>query len=60
MERQNLQRLFDKDMTRREFLGHIGTGFLVLIGIKALMNHFLTDNSSMQSGTGYGVSRYGR
>ena len=59
MQQKNLQRLFDKDMTRREFLTHIGTGFLVLIGVKALMNHFLTDNS-MQSGTGYGVSRYGQ
>jgi hypothetical protein len=59
MQQKNLQNLFDKDMTRREFLAHIGTGFLVLIGVKALMGHFL-GSPNEQAGTGYGASRYGR
>jgi len=59
MQQKNLQRLFEKDMTRREFLAHIGSAFLILFGIKALMNHLVGD-STTESGSGYGVSRYGR
>jgi uncharacterized protein (DUF927 family) len=60
MQQKNLQQLFDKNMTRKEFLGHIGGGFLVLIGVKGLMNHFLGESSGSQNlGGGYGSSRYG-
>jgi len=60
MQKKSLQQLFDKDMTRREFLAHIGTALLVLVGIKGLMNHFLGETNSSNSASAYGTSRYGR
>ena len=60
MQQKNLQRLFDREMTRKEFLGNIGGGLLVLVGIKGLMNHLVGDTHHNQTSTsGYGSSRYG-
>ena len=58
--KKNLERLFAKDMTRREFLAHIGTGVLVLIGVKGLMSHLLGESAQTKhSGSDYGTSNYG-
>lgn len=60
MYKKNLEKLFSKDMTRKQFLATLGTGLLVLVGIKGLMSH-LTDDSdkSNHSSSGYGGGTYG-
>jgi hypothetical protein len=60
--KKNLQELFDKPMTRNEFLTHIGMAFLVLIGVKGLLDHLGGTSSGSQvnqSSSAYGSSRYG-
>ena len=58
--KKNLERLFAKNMTRREFLASLGTGLLVLVGVKGLMNHLLGESTqNKHSGSDYGTSNYG-
>jgi hypothetical protein len=62
MYKKNLERLFAKDMTRREFLAQVGTGLLVLVGVKGLMSHLLGESGptgQKPSASDYGTSNYG-
>jgi len=55
----NLQKLFNKPMSRRQFLAHIGVGILAIMGVNGLFKHLLdfrshprhlaVDNSSASS-----------
>lgn len=56
--RDQIDQLFAKEMTRKEFLQHVGSGILILFGISGLIKAF-TQQPSKQSGFGYGVSAYG-
>lgn len=58
--KENLQRLFDKQMTRREFLAHIGTAVLIVVGVKGLLDHLGNFSSPEKPASrGYGSSSYG-
>jgi len=58
MNKKNLQKLFEKDMTRKEFLAHIGTALLLVIGVKSVLDH-LSGNQEVSNNNGYGSSKYG-
>lgn len=52
--------LLNKEMTRKEFLQHIGAAFLILIGISGLVSALLKQQGGSRRQTaGYGVSAYG-
>ncbi len=62
---QNLQDLLNSEVTRREFLFHIGTAIVALIGISSIIGNlnsiFSNTQSSKQIGQdsgSYGVSAY--
>jgi hypothetical protein len=47
-------------MTRQEFLALIGTGVLVLVGLRSLLDHLLHFSAASGSSTSdYAVGRYG-
>jgi hypothetical protein len=62
--------LLDKEMDRREFLVHLGAGFVALLGLSSILKAFTGVGSSQQQKTttstaaprssGYGSSAYGR
>lgn len=57
-----IQKLLQKDMNRRQFLAHIGAGFLMIIGVSGLIKHLLQFDSAgknKQLASGYGASAYG-
>ena len=63
MIQRELQKLFTKEMNRKEFLAHVGAGMLTLIGISGLLKHLVNYNTSgtptKQVASGYGLSAYG-
>jgi hypothetical protein len=58
--------ILNKEMDRREFLVHLGAGFMALIGISSIVKAFSssqrqqTTTSSTNRSSGYGTSAYGR
>ncbi|MGZ6004800.1 MAG: hypothetical protein ACXWLH_01475 [Candidatus Saccharimonadales bacterium] len=61
MIQRELQKLFTKEMNRKEFLAHIGAGALTIIGVTNLIKHLSEFNGSKPrpSSAGYGLSAYG-
>lgn len=62
MVKAQINELLSKEMSRKEFLQHIGSGMLVLFGISGLMKALLQQQpktASRPSSTGYGSSAYG-
>jgi uncharacterized protein (DUF927 family) len=59
--KENLQKLFDKQMTRKEFLAHIGAAILIVIGVKGIMDHLVsrTEPGKSKSDQGYSSGAYG-
>ncbi len=55
--RNELDALLSKRMTRKEFLQHIGSVLLVVVGAGALLSAFKPQHKSY--GSGYGSSSYG-
>lgn len=53
-----LENLLSREMTRKEFLQHVGSGMLIMFGISGLLKAMTRQNSSKQ-GMGYGSSAYG-
>lgn len=52
--------LLNKEMTRKEFVQHIGAALLILIGISGLVNALLKQGGGTRRSTiGYGASAYG-
>lgn len=62
---QNLQnsisQLMQKDMDRKDFIKHVGIGFVALTGVAAAVKTIgqLGNPSGQQSNLGYGASAYG-
>jgi len=60
MAQKNLQKLFDKEMNRRQFLAHLGAGALAILGVsgllKSLLNYGATPHRHVENG--YGSSLY--
>lgn len=59
--RDQIDTLFNKEMTRKEFLQHVGSGILILFGISGLLNALAGQQKSGQrtQSMGYGTSAYG-
>lgn len=57
----NLQKLFQKNMDRKEFIAHVGAGLLTVTGMTGLLKHLVEygGNSNRQVSDGYGSSSYG-
>lgn len=54
-----IEELFSKEMTRKEFLQHIGAAALVVLGISGLLQALLGGQKQKQTAAGYGSSAYG-
>lgn len=61
MAQTNLQKLFDKQMNRKEFLAHMGAGVLAVVGVSGLLKNLVNYSSRprRQVSSGYGSSSYG-
>jgi len=62
MSLQNdMQKLLQKEMDRRDFLKHVGIGFVALTGVAALLKTIqsLGDTGSKSQAVGYGGGAYG-
>ncbi len=55
----SINQLLEKEVTRTEFLRHIGLAFLALVGVTSLLKSLETSSQPKRSG-GYGRSSYGR
>jgi hypothetical protein len=53
-----IEELFNKEMTRKEFLQHIAGAILILFGISGIINALLGSQKRKPS-VGYGASAYG-
>lgn len=55
-----IQKLMQKDMDRKDFLKHVGVGFAAIAGVSALMKTLTSLNGSDKSAQlGYGSGAYG-
>ncbi len=62
VKQKNLQKLFDKQMDRKEFLAHVGAGALAVIGVSSLMKTLLNYNGPPRHqhvAAGYSSGTYG-
>lgn len=59
MIREQLDTLFSKEMSRKEFLQHIGSGMLIFFGVTGLINALTKDPGPKAASRGYGSSAYG-
>lgn len=57
----NLQKLFDKQMDRRQFLAHVAAGILAIMGISGLLKNLINFSSRPmpRRDLGYGSTSYG-
>ena len=60
-KQKTLQKLFNKPMDRKQFLGHIGAGALIIMGVSGLLKTLLdySGHPKRHSVDGYGSSSYG-
>lgn len=54
--REQIDELFSREMTRKEFLQHVGSGILILLGISGMLRALTQPKGRSQ---GYGHSAYG-
>ena len=60
MRFDGLDELLGKEMSRKQFVGHVGSGLLVLLGVGGLVKALMgTNKRSSQVANGYGSSSYG-
>lgn len=67
MPQLDLQKLYQKEMNRKEFLAHVGAGFLAVVGISGLIKNLIEYSGTSHSTTvikhvnhqGYSASTYG-
>lgn len=61
MAQKNLQKLLEKPMNRKEFLAHLGAGFLAIAGVSGLLKTLVdySGRSHTRRTSGYGSSSYG-
>jgi hypothetical protein len=54
-----VQKLLQKDMDRRNFLKHVGIGFAAIAGITTLLKTITSLNGPQKVSNGYGSNVYG-
>ena len=54
--RNEIEKLFSQEMTRKEFLQYVGSAFLLAIGLGGILKAL---HHSPKQSRGYGVSSYG-
>jgi hypothetical protein len=60
MQNKTVQKLFEKDMDRRQFLAHVGAGLLAITGFSGILKYLLDYGGGHKHvGSGYGSSAYG-
>jgi hypothetical protein len=57
--KDQINELLATQMSRKEFLQHIGAGILVVFGISGLLKALTQQNRGRSQGMGYGSSAYG-
>ncbi len=57
--KSQINQLMTKEMTRKEFLQHVGAGALIVLGISGLLSALLKTQKKEQVGMGYGSNVYG-
>ena len=57
--KNQLDALLSKQMTRKEFLQHVGAALLILLGISQLLHALQTKPQGRSQTAGYGASAYG-
>lgn len=57
--KDQIDQLFAKEMTRKEFLQHIGSAMLILFGISGLLKALTSQSTKRENSFGYGSSAYG-
>ena len=57
--KKDLDNLLQKQMDRRDFLKHVGIGFVAITGVATLVKTLSSVYSPKQQGAGYGASVYG-
>ncbi|MDX2776519.1 twin-arginine translocation signal domain-containing protein [Streptomyces caniscabiei] len=55
---KSVNQLMEKEMDRRDFLKHVGIGFVALTGIAAIIKTLNTMNGTNET-VGYGSGAYG-
>lgn len=55
--KDQIEQLFSKEMTRKEFLQHVGAAALVVLGVSGLVNALQPKHHART--LGYGASAYG-
>lgn len=60
MIKNQFNKLLETEMSRKEFLQHMGAGFLVIVGVSGLIKSFTqTDLLNQPKTSNYGTSLYG-
>lgn len=60
--KDHIENILNREMTRKEFLQHVGSGMLVLFGITSLIKAITGQSNKgtiKQQGAAYGSSVYG-
>ena len=57
--KKSLNQLFDKEMSRQEFLAHAGAATAAIIGVGGLIKSITDPHGKRSSSAGYGASSYG-
>jgi len=59
---KTLQQIMQKDMDRKDFIQHVGIGFVAIAGVTTALkslSQFGSSGGSRQMPAGYGASAYG-
>lgn len=60
MIKEQIDTLFSKEMSRKEFLQHIGAGIMIVFGVSGVLKALAgQENQPRKAGLGYGASAYG-
>lgn len=60
MIRDQIDALFNKEMSRKEFLQHVGAGLLIVFGISGVLKALAQQDARTQKTSfSYGASAYG-
>lgn len=58
--REKIDELFGTEMSRKEFLQHVGSGLLIAFGVSGLLKALIQPRQQTKIGNmGYGSSAYG-
>ncbi len=57
--KEQIDALFSKEMSRKEFLQHVGSAVLIVFGIGSLLGALQSKPRHHEQSMGYGTSAYG-